>query len=183
MTCNKSQHENAPGRDDTLTVLVEMCGLSKPHQPLEGTSLASTLSNPSRATDRNVFLPYMNPGEYAVINRDWRYIRYGEDGEEIYNLREDPNEWANLASDEKYAELKAQLRKSAPKTFAEHENKLNARKDLVIEGEAFRWEIGKGNYKPLPKYRPYTAAGATSSETRGPQLHRGGHSDNSVQTR
>jgi len=141
---------------DMYPTLVEMCGLPKPHQPLEGTSLASTLSNPAAAKDRDVFLPYMNPGEYAIVNRDWRYIRYGEDGEELYNLREDPNEWNNLASDEKYADLKAELRKSAPKAFAEHENKLNARKDLVIDGETFRWEKGKGNYKPLPKYRPYT---------------------------
>lgn len=141
---------------DMYPTLVEMCGLPKPHQPLEGASLATTLSNPSTATDRNIFLPYMNPGDYAVINRDWRYIRYGEDGEELYNLREDPNEWANLASQEKYTDVKAKLRKFAPKTFAEHENKLNARKDLVIEGETFRWEKGQGNYKPLPKYRPYT---------------------------
>jgi arylsulfatase A-like enzyme len=144
---------------DIYPTLVEMCGLPKPHQPLEGESLASTLSDPSAATDRNVFLPYMNPGEYAVINRDWRYIRYGEDGEELYNLRADPNEWNNLAPDEKYADLKAELRKSAPKTFAAPEDKLNARKDLVVEGDTFRWDKGKGNYKPLPKYRPYTSAG------------------------
>ncbi len=102
----------------------------------------------------------MTPGEYAVINRDWRYIRYGEDGEELYDLRKDPNEWHNLATDSRYADQKAELRKLAPKTFAEPEPKLNARKDLVIEGETFRWEKGSGNYKPLPKYRPYTSANA-----------------------
>ena len=155
---------------DMYPTLIEMCGLPKPHQRLEGESLASTLSNPSAATDRNVFLPYMNPGEYAIINRDWRYIRYGEDGEELYNLREDPNEWNNLASDEKYADLKAQLRKSAPKTFAAPEDKLNLRKDLVVEGETFRWEKGKGNYTPLPKYRPYTSAGVSASEKRGQNI-------------
>ena len=141
---------------DMYPTLVEMCGLPKPHQPLEGESLARALSNPSEASDRNVLLPYMNPGEYAIINRDWRYIRYGEDGEELYNLHEDPNEWDNLALDEKYANVKAQLRKSAPKAFAAPEDKLNLRKDLVVEGETFRWEKGKGNYKPLPKHLPYT---------------------------
>ena len=96
-----------------------------------------------------------------------RYIRYGEDGEELYNLREDPNEWHNLASEEKYADLKAKMRKSAPKTFAEPEGKLNSRKDLVIEGETFRWEKGKGNYKPLPKHLPYASAGVPASEKHG----------------
>ncbi len=151
---------------DMYPTLVEMCGLAKPHQRLEGESLAATLSNPSAAADRNVFLPHMNPGEYAIINRDWRYIRYGEDGEELYNLREDPNEWHNLASDDKYADVKAELRKSAPKSFAEPEASLNLRKDLVVEGESFHWEKGKGNYTPLPKYRPYTSTADSADEKR-----------------
>jgi arylsulfatase A-like enzyme len=141
---------------DMYPTLVEMCGLTLPHQELEGESLARGLSNPSTATDRNVFLPHVNPNEYAIINRDWRYIRYGEDGEELYDLSNDPNEWNNLASDEKYADLKAVLRRSAPDTFADPEPSLNTRKDLVVEGETFHWEKGKGNYKPLPKYLPYT---------------------------
>jgi arylsulfatase A-like enzyme len=145
---------------DIYPTFVEMCGLPQPYQPLEGKSRASTLSSPSTAKDRSVFLPYMTPGEYAVINRDWRYIRYGDDGEELYNLREDPNEWNNLASDVKFADVKAELQKSAPKTFAAPEDKLKTRKDLVVEGETFRWEKGKGNYTPLPKYRPYTSASA-----------------------
>ena len=70
---------------------------------------------------------------------------------------EDPNEWNNLASDERYTDVKTQLRKSAPKTFAPPQDKLNSRRDLVVQGETFRWEKGKGNYKPLPKYRPYTS--------------------------
>ncbi|TWU32643.1 Choline-sulfatase [Novipirellula artificiosorum] len=147
---------------DIYPTLSEMCDLPTPHQPLEGESLAQALSNPSAATDRNVYLPYMTPGEYAIINRDWRYIRYGEDGEELYSLREDPNEWNNLVSDDqyaddKYADVKANLSRSAPKTFAAPEEKLNLRKDLVIEGDTFRWEKGKGNYTPQPKYRPYTS--------------------------
>jgi len=152
---------------DIYPTLVEMCNLPMPHQPLEGESLASTLSNPSAASDRNVFLPYITPGEYAIINRNWRYIRYGEGGEELYNLREDPNEWHNLASDEKYADVKAKLMKAAPSTFAAPADKLNTRKDLVIEGETFHWEKGKGNYMPMPKYRPYTSIGGPEVEQRG----------------
>jgi arylsulfatase A-like enzyme len=123
---------------DMYPTLAELCGLPKPQQELEGVSLASTLKNPSTATDRHVYLPYLTPGEYAIIHRDWRYIRYGEDGEELYDLREDPHEWSNLASDKKYASVKAELAKLAPKSFADPEPKLNPRKDLLIEGESFR---------------------------------------------
>jgi arylsulfatase A-like enzyme len=142
---------------DMYPTLVQMCGLPKPHQELEGESLVSTLSNPSAATDRDVFLPHMHPGEYAIINRNWRYVRYGEDGEELYDLRKDPHEWNNLASDARHAKLMAEMQKSAPKTFAPPEERLNSRKDLVVDGEAFRWEKGKGNYTPVPKYRPYNS--------------------------
>ncbi|MEM7387447.1 MAG: sulfatase-like hydrolase/transferase, partial [Verrucomicrobiota bacterium] len=130
---------------DTYPTLVDLCGLPAPDQKLEGVSLGPVLANPESAVDRNVFLPHMNPGEYAIINRDWRYIRYGEDGEELYRLREDPHEWNNLASDPAYEETMARLRKAAPTSFAPPAKKLNVRKDLVLEGESFRWSEGEGN--------------------------------------
>ena len=145
---------------DMYPTLIDLVGLAKPHQELAGESLVKTLADPTSAEDRNVFLPHMNPGEYAVINRDWRYIRYGEDGEELYDLQNDPNEWHNLASSPEQVTRKAEMRKFAPETFAQPAPNLNVRKDLVIDGETFRWEKGKGNYKPSPKRRP-AAQGST----------------------
>ena len=141
---------------DMYPTFVDLCGLPKPKQKLEGESLATTLANPAEAKDRNVFLPHMHPGEYAVINRDWRYIRYGDDGEELYDLKSDPNEWNNLASRAEHESLKAKMQAFAPKTFAEPGTSFNARRDLRIDGETFRWEKGKGNYIPAPKHLPYT---------------------------
>mgnify|MGYP001794724600 CR=1 FL=1 len=105
---------------------------------------------------RTVFLPYMTPGEYTVMNRDWRFIHYDDKNQELYKLQEDPHEWNNLASESQYTDLIAGLRKSAPTEFADPEPKLNTRRDLVVDGESFRWEKGKGNYVPHPKYLPYT---------------------------
>jgi arylsulfatase A-like enzyme len=130
---------------DMYPTLVELCGLPEPQQNLEGESLAETLADPEAAEDRNVFLPHMNPGEYAIINRDWRYIRYGDDGEELYDLQADPHEWTNLAARPEHEALKARMRQIAPVTFAQPGTRLNVRKDLVIEGEAFRWAPGQGS--------------------------------------
>ena len=144
---------------DIYPTLVDQCNLPAPSQELEGASLASTLQNPDQANDRTVYLPYINPGEYAVMNRDWRFIHYDDKNQELYDLQKDPHEWNNLASDSQYAEVIATLQQSAPSKFAAEEPKLNVRRDLVIEGETFRWEKDKGNYVPHPKYLPYTDPG------------------------
>lgn len=141
---------------DMYPTFVEMCGLEPPPQRLEGESLAATLRQPESAVDRNVFLPHMNPGEYAIINREWRYISYGEDGDELYDLQADPNEWDNLANDDSKTQLIARMRESAPDVFVAPEPSFNPRKDLVIEGSGYHWEKGAGNYTPPPKHLPYT---------------------------
>jgi iduronate 2-sulfatase len=150
---------------DIYPTLLDLCGLPQPRQKLEGESLAKTLAEPRSARDRNVFLPHMNRGEYAIINRDWRYIRYGEDGEELYDLQDDPHEWHNLAGEPEHAAKMSELRQFAPTTFAEPAPSLNARKDLVVQGETFRWEKGQGNYTPSPKYLPYTEAAVSEEPT------------------
>ena len=166
---------------DMYPTFVEMCGLESPEQRLEGTSIAATLANPANASDRNVFLPHMNPGEFAVINRDWRYIHYGDDGEELYDVKADPNEWNNLAERPEHEALKAELRAFAPKEFAKPAVTLNSRKDLVIDGDSFRWEKGKGNYLPPPKYLPYTGVTqqpVESSKKSEPDTKRDGEASN-----
>lgn len=128
---------------DMYPTFVEQCGLPKPPHRLEGVSLASTLREPATAKDRNVYLPHMEPGAYAIMNRDWRYIHYADNTEEFYDVKADPNEWTNLASKPEHAAKMASLRAEAPKTFAKPAAKLNTNRDIVIEGETFRWEVKK----------------------------------------
>ena len=126
---------------DMYPTLVARCGLPEV-EGLDGTSLTPVLRNPAVAKDRNVLLPGMVPGAYAIINRDWRYIHYQDDTEELYNLREDPNEWHNLAGDGAYEKIKMKLRAAGPVTFAEPGTPRN-RLRLVVDGESFHWVAKK----------------------------------------
>lgn len=125
---------------DMYPTLVEQCGLPQPSQKLEGRSLAGILTDPSTASQRSVYLPFMEPGAYAVIDRNWRYIHYADNSEELYNVRKDPNEWDNLAKDPALKEVRQRLAKRAPKSFAKPNPVLHVGKNLVVEGETFHWE-------------------------------------------
>jgi hypothetical protein len=54
-------------------------------------------------------------------------------------VKEDPNEWYNLAANEKYKPIMQDMQKSAPKVFAPEVTSKNELK-LVIEGDSFHWE-------------------------------------------
>jgi arylsulfatase A-like enzyme len=53
---------------------------------------------------------------HGIRNGGWRYIRYANGEEELYNEATDPNEWTNLAQDPQYNGTKAELAKSIPTT-------------------------------------------------------------------
>ncbi|PAW75023.1 MAG: iduronate sulfatase [Opitutia bacterium Tous-C4FEB] len=123
---------------DTFPTLVELCGLA-PDASLEGQSLANVLRQPAQAKDRNVLLCDVLPGGYAIVNNRWRYIHHADGAEELYDVVKDPNEWDNLAPQESYRTVMAELRQSAPKEFVAPGPETNALR-LVTEGENFRWE-------------------------------------------
>ena len=56
-----------------------------------------------------------NQGNHTIRTEDWRYIRYADGSEELYDEKADPNEWINLAGDPKYSAKKAGLVKWLPK--------------------------------------------------------------------
>ena len=137
---------------DMYPTFVEMCDLPNV-EGLEGTSLAGTLREPATATDRNVLLPYLAPGGYAVINRQWRYIHYSDNSEELYDVRKDPNEWNNLADHATFADIKQKLQAGAPKSFALPGTPKN-RLRLVTNGEAFHWELKTQKKRAASEIKP-----------------------------
>ena len=131
------------GLIDIYPTLKELCELPVDNT-FDGVSLAKTLKKPSRSKERNVFIPHHIRGNYAVVNSDWRYIQYKTGAEELYDLKKDPNEWNNIAADDKYKSVIKKLKKSVPETFAPNATPFKQLK-LVIEGDSYHWEKKEKN--------------------------------------
>jgi choline-sulfatase len=84
---------------------------------LEGASLVPLLRNPQTPWDRPAIITYM-PHNHCVRYQRWSYIRYGNNSEELYDLRKDPLEWKNLAKNRRYRHIKKRLARFLPKINA-----------------------------------------------------------------
>lgn len=77
--------------------LIDLCSL--PANPgLEGVSLQPLLENPNAAWE-HVAISTLGQNNHAVRDQRWRYIRYADESEELYDHQTDPNEWNNLATE------------------------------------------------------------------------------------
>jgi arylsulfatase A-like enzyme len=148
---------------DLFPTLVELGGLA-PDASLAGVSLASTLREPALAKDRHLLLCEIRQGGYAMTNSRWRSLHYAEGGEELYDVVKDPNEGDNLASQESYRDVKAELRQSAPKHFAAPGPESNAL-DLVTDGESFRREAENRRHEEKNQSRQVMVYSDSSKNT------------------
>ena len=81
---------------DLYPTLIELCGL--PEKPeLDGVSLLPLLKNPNANWDRPALMT-MGRGNHAVRSERYRYIRYSDGSEELYDHENDPWEWDNLGN-------------------------------------------------------------------------------------
>lgn len=101
---------------DLFPTLNELCGLS-PSGDLDGISLVPLLRDSQHVRERPALTTH-SPGNHTVRSEHWRYIRYADGGEELYNHQNDPHEWTNLAGRSEYASVKTDLAKWLPKTAA-----------------------------------------------------------------
>jgi len=98
---------------DIYPTLADLCGLPV-GEHLEGKSLEPLLADPAAAWDRPVVTTH-GRNNHSVRSERWRYIRYGDGTEELYDHQNDPMEWANLAGDSKSAAVKEKLAAWLPK--------------------------------------------------------------------
>jgi choline-sulfatase len=101
---------------DIYPTLVELCGL-RSKEGLEGQSLVPLLKDAKATRERPALTTYKR-GNHSVRTERWRYIRYIDGTEELYDHDNDELEWYNLAGNPKHTDLKAELARWMPKVDA-----------------------------------------------------------------
>jgi len=99
---------------DVYPTLADLCGLPIADD-LEGHSLRPLLANPQSQWDRPAITTH-GRNNHAVRSERYRYIRYADGSEELYDHAADPLEWHNLAGDAEHADAKAALARWLPET-------------------------------------------------------------------
>lgn len=107
---------------DLFPTLCDLVGLPTPAQ-CTGVSIAPQVRDPSVTNDGVSLTSFVFPKDgtrasHGISDLEYRYIRYADGFEELYDLERDRNEFHNLANDPKYAEVKARLAGRLPKEVA-----------------------------------------------------------------
>jgi choline-sulfatase len=92
--------------------LIELCDVEA-RKELEGVSMTALLKNPKAPWDRPAITTYQR-SNHAVRSERWRYIRYADGAEELYDHWNDPHEWKNQAADPALAPVLESHRKWLP---------------------------------------------------------------------
>jgi choline-sulfatase len=98
---------------DLYPTLLELCG-APARSDLEGISLVPQLKDAKAPRTRPAITSH-NQGNHGVRTERWRYIRYADGSEELYDLVQDPREWTNLAARPEHAAIMAEHRRWLPK--------------------------------------------------------------------
>ena len=101
---------------DLMALYPTLCTLTGIPKPsfVEGADLRPLLKNPHASWT----LPAVTTFRYknhAVRAKKWRYIRYVDGNEELYDHTKDPYEWTNLAAKRELAGVKTELSRWLPK--------------------------------------------------------------------
>src|SRR5262249_10091464 len=104
---------------DFMTIyptLTDLCGIPTPKHVM-GESIRPLLTNPQMPWDKTGMTTYLFKN-HTVRNAGWRYTRYENGDEELYEETKDPNEWTNLAMKPEFAAKKTELAKFLPSSDA-----------------------------------------------------------------
>jgi arylsulfatase A-like enzyme len=124
---------------DIYPTLVELCDLPQPKQTLDGVSLVPVIRDENYERKQPA-ITYYKYGSASIRTMDWRYIRYYDGTEELYNESEDPSELTNLADDPDHQQVINELAQWLPEKITPKVRNTTRRKSTVINKNKNRKE-------------------------------------------
>lgn len=103
---------------DLFPTLADYCGLQLPARDLDGRSLKPLLEDPQAAWDRPAITTY-GQGYFSVRDERYRYLRYPDGTEELYDHQADAGEHRNLAADSALTSVKQRLARWIPEKWVQ----------------------------------------------------------------
>ncbi|MCR9292235.1 MAG: sulfatase [bacterium] len=102
---------------DLYPTLTELCQLPAPDD-LDGLSLVPLLHGQTHpdttpAANRRIVTSF-DAGNVSLRSQGWRYIRYRDGSEELYDLTKDPHEWTNLIRQTQFQRVIEEMRAAIP---------------------------------------------------------------------
>lgn len=101
---------------DIFPTLLEYCGINGPPHNLDGKSIMPVLKNASAKWERNGFT-YYGENYSGIRSERYRYIKYSDGSEELYDHATDPYEHINIAKNTSMKKVIQELAKSIPTSF------------------------------------------------------------------
>lgn len=113
-----------PGESDSIVELAdiyptvsELVGIDVP-DTVQGKSLVKVLKRPKTEV-REAAFTVGNSREFGLRGDQWVYMLYKDGSDELYNMRNDPEQFTNLAKDPKYSKVRDTWRKKLEERIAE----------------------------------------------------------------
>jgi arylsulfatase A-like enzyme len=94
--------------------LTQLCGVPAPASGFDNVSIRALLQNPGGAAPRSFALSTHGRAVHSSRSARYRYIRYANGTEELYDHQNDPNEFTNQASNPSYNAAKTTMRGYLP---------------------------------------------------------------------
>lgn len=156
---------------DVPSTILDLAGLKMPAS-WHGKSLLPYVNSEKPTSERDTILiehlwdtKNIPPSE-GLRTKDWKYFRYIEDKsvEELYNIKDDPNEINNLINEEKYADVLYNLRNKCEELISKYKDPhggVPSNLSINLEGNPkFEWMVPEA----IKEQSAYQILLATSQE-------------------
>ena len=100
---------------DIYPTILDLCNLPKNLQN-EGFSLKPLLKNPFNPNWTHPAITTYGRNNHSIRTQQYRYIRYADGSEELYDHNADNDEWYNLANNPQYTDVILDMQQYLPKT-------------------------------------------------------------------